>query len=297
VGVNGTIRLVDYNIGYTYFKTDGISEAKDINKIGGFDKDGFKQNSFQANLGFQATKMLKVKPFLRYTDFDGKYDGGSFVDDTKANYTSSTINPGVTAQYQLQKGAVNFNYSYNKIKRTFESAYGKTPFDGRMGNAELFINYDIGSKVQLLSGVNLQNLKMMDTTATESNPSITITSPYLSVMLHNLQGFNFELGGRYNNHSKYGSNFTYSINPSYLITSSIIDLKTKLFFNYSTGFKAPTLYQLYGKYGANQALKPELNIPTTLAMLTSISKGIKVLNLKLAFIQHQNLISNYSMLL
>lgn len=61
-----------------------------------------------------------------------------------------------------------------------------------------------------------------------------------------------ELGGRYNNHSKYGDNFTYSFNPSYLIQNQF-----KLFFNLSTGFKAPSLYQLYGQFGANPDLKPE----------------------------------------
>ena len=30
-----------------------------------------------------------------------------------------------------------------------------------------------------------------------------------------------------------------------------------MFFNLSTGFKAPSLYQLYGQYGANPQLKPE----------------------------------------
>jgi vitamin B12 transporter len=61
-----------------------------------------------------------------------------------------------------------------------------------------------------------------------------------------------ELGGRYNSHSKYGNNYTYSFNPSYRVQKQV-----KLFFNLSTGFKAPSLYQLYGQFGANPDLKPE----------------------------------------
>jgi vitamin B12 transporter len=60
------------------------------------------------------------------------------------------------------------------------------------------------------------------------------------------------LGGRYNSHSEFGSAFTYSFNPSYLINNRV-----KLFANYSTGFKAPTLSELYGQFGANDKLKPQ----------------------------------------
>jgi vitamin B12 transporter len=93
---------------------------------------------------------------------------------------------------------------------------------------------------------------MLDTTAVEKNPMITITSPYASFFLKNINGFSVELGARHNIHSKYGNNFTWSFNPSYWLGKN-----AKLFFNYSTGFKAPMLNQLYGQYGANPDLKPE----------------------------------------
>ncbi len=133
---------------------------------------------------------------------------------------------------------------------------------GRLHNAELFFNSDFGKYFQLLAGVNFQQMKMLDTNAVVKNPSVNITSPYLSVFLHNLSGFNLQVGGRYNNHSKYGSNFTYTINPSYLV-----DRNTKIFFNYETGFKAPTLYDLYGQYGSNPDLKPETS--------TNIEAGVQ----------------------
>jgi vitamin B12 transporter len=119
---------------------------------------------------------------------------------------------------------------------------------------------------QLLAGINYQKMSMLDTTATTKNPSVNITSPYLSVFLRNLNGFNLQLGGRYNSHSKYGNNFTYTFNPSYLIEN-----KTKVFFNYETGFKAPTLYDLYGQYGSNPDLKPETSTNIEAGLQTSFA--------------------------
>ncbi|MEK6782526.1 MAG: TonB-dependent receptor [Bacteroidota bacterium] len=251
-GINGTIKIVDYNIGYTRYQTDGISEAKDESGTGNFDIDGFSQNSFQANLGIKPINALVIKPFVRYSDFDGKYDAGAFTDDPLNTYKGKLLNIGANAQYALQKGALNLMYANDNTDRVFDGTYGKSEYKGRFNQAELFFNYDLAKQLQLLAGVSRQTLKMLDTTSVEVDPTVTITSPYLSLFLHNMGGFVMELGARYNNHSKYGDNFTYSFNPSYLIQRQL-----KLFFNLSTGFKAPSLYQLYGQYGANPDLKPE----------------------------------------
>ncbi len=259
--VNGSNKKLEYNVGYTYFNTNGISEATDKTGTGNFDKDGYKENSFNASLGIKATDKLKISPFFRLADYKGKYDDDAFTDGT-GKYTSKFINAGFISQYKLSKGAVTLQYGHVKTDRTFDGLYGKSFFKGRLDNAELFFNSDISKYFQVLGGINFQQMKMLDTTASKKNPSITMTSPYVSFYLHNLQGWNVELGGRYNNHSKYGSNFTYSFNPSYLI-----DNKTKVFFNYSTGFRAPTLYDLYGQYGANENLKPEKS--------TSIETGVQ----------------------
>jgi vitamin B12 transporter len=60
-----------------------------------------------------------------------------------------------------------------------------------------------------------------------------------------------ELGGRFNHHSKYGNNFTYTINPSLFLFDQF-----KIFGTVATAFKAPSLYQLSSQYG-NPLLKPE----------------------------------------
>jgi vitamin B12 transporter len=250
-GVAGNTKTIDYNIGYTHFTTDGISEANDKTGAGNFDKDGFKQNSFNATLNIKASDKLKISPFARFSDFKGNTDADAFTDGTQL-YNTKALNAGLSSQYQLPHGAVTFLYGYTKSDHSYISEFFTSEGRGRLHNAELFFNNDLGKYIQLLAGVNLQRLKMLDTTAILKDPSVTITSPYVSFFLKNLGGFNLQAGGRYNSHSKYGSNFTYTLNPSYLV-----DKNTKLFFNFETGFKAPTLYDLYGQYGSNADLKPE----------------------------------------
>ncbi len=251
-GIAGSVEKIDYNLSFTRFQTDGIGEATDKTGSGNFDKDGYNQNSVQLNLGFKLAEKLSLRPFVRYTDYDGKYDGGALVDDETAVYTSTLLSYGLTSQYPLAKGALHLQYGRSETERNFENAFGKYPFKGNFDNVEVFVNHDLGSNFQLLAGVNYQNLNMQDEKAVKKNPSVAITSPYASFFIKNVNGFSAEVGGRYNNHSQFGNTITYSINPSYLINKQV-----KLFANYSTGFKAPTLSELYGQFGANDKLKPQ----------------------------------------
>lgn len=64
--------------------------------------------------------------------------------------------------------------------------------------------------------------------------------------------FQLELGGRFNKHSIYGVNSTFTLNPSFryndywMIMGSI-----------SSAYKVPSIYQLYDFYAGNLDLKPE----------------------------------------
>lgn len=252
VGVNGSTSAFDYNLSYTRFQTDGISEAKDPDNTGTFDDDGYTQNAVQLNLGISPTENLSLRPFIRYSDFDGKYDGGAFVDDNTAVFTSSFLNYGLSGQYKLGKGSANLLYSHSTTDRTYKSAFGTYPYEGNFDNAEVFVNHDLGQYFQILAGLNYQYQKMNVDDPALSYRYVNITSPYVSLFLNDLQGFSMEVGGRYNDHSTFGNAFTYSINPSYLINNQL-----KIFANYSTGFKAPTLSELYGPWGANDKLQPE----------------------------------------
>jgi vitamin B12 transporter len=253
VEASGSTVKFDYNLGYTRFKTDGISEAKDPVGSNDFDKDGAVQNAVQLNLGYKAAEQFSIRPFLRYNDFDGQYDLGAFTDDPNARYDASTLQYGVNTDYQFNKGTITLMYAHNKTERTFQDMFGGPyNYDGRFNHGETFGKFNLSNQFQLLGGALYQHFTMLATNTSIENPETKILSPYLSFFINDLHGFSAEVGGRLNSHSVYGNNFTYSINPSYLINNKI-----KLFINYSTGFKAPTLSQLYGSFGANEDLKPE----------------------------------------
>lgn len=238
-------KVIEYNLNYTYNSTDGISEAKDTTAKANFDKDGFTQNAVQAIVGINITDKLKISPYYRYTHFKGGYDDDAFI-DAPNEYFSTLQNTGLDGHYNYATGSLHFNYGYDFTKRDYESAY---PFisSGRFNNAEAYITQTLNRNFQLIGGLSYQSYKIKDTNKVNS-----IISPYLSFLFHTNNGLNVEAGGRFNHHNQYGDNFTYSFNPSYLINNTV-----KIFANITSGFRAPSINELFGPYGSNPNLKPE----------------------------------------
>ncbi|MEJ5994914.1 TonB-dependent receptor [Pedobacter sp. Du54] len=248
VGLSGRVKFFNYNVNYGYFTTNGISEAE--NPAGNaiiFDKDGMKQNTLNANFGFKFGDKLTLSPFFRYFKGDFNYDDNAFTD---ANNTSVSkhLNTGLNAVYQLKNSKFTLNYTNQNTKRAYVSLYpGK--YEGKMDLIDVFYNHNLSEKVSVLVGADNRSTSVVYTSAV---PSTNLFSTYASVFLHHLSVFNLELGGRFNQHSKYGDNFTYSITPSANLTKEL-----KIFGTIASAFSAPTLDMLFGQYGANLALKPE----------------------------------------
>ncbi|MFI5154022.1 MAG: TonB-dependent receptor plug domain-containing protein [Chitinophagales bacterium] len=285
-GISGKAKFLDYNVGYSYASSDGISEAKDTTGSANYDKDGFTRQSLQAMLNFHAGEKITLSPFYRYTYYKGDFDDGAFVDgNDKFDYLLN--NPGFIATIQLPHGTIHANYGYTFAERNYHYSFGDLNYKGRFNNGEIYLDQRLSEHFKLLAGVNYQSYQLLDTTLSPKNPSTNIFSPYASLFIGTGAGLNIEIGGRLNIHSRYGNNFTYSINTSYLIQR-----KTKVFFDFSTGFKVPTVTQLFGSFGANPDLKPETSI-NLLGGIQWNSEDRKFLASASGFIRNVNNLINY----
>ncbi|MFC4210620.1 TonB-dependent receptor plug domain-containing protein [Pedobacter lithocola] len=248
IGLNGGVEGFNYNINYTQNKTDGISEA--ANPVGNnaeFDKDGFRTGALNANFGVKLDEHFSINPFVRYYYGNYSFDGGAFTD--AGNYSIlKNVAAGTNAKYEFETGKITLNYSYESTSNDAHSSFPSFT-EGKVNIIDLFYNQKLGSKLDLLAGIDNRVMKL---SAAGSTPKSNIFAAYSSLFLHDLSIFNLEVGGRYNKHEQYGENYTYSITPTINILKEI-----KLFGTVSTAFKVPTLNMLFGQFGANLALKPE----------------------------------------
>lgn len=278
MGVNGTKDKIDYSVNYSNTTTKGINETLSVNG----DRDGYTQNSIQANIGFKATNKVYLQPFFRYTQVNGDIDQGAFTDEQDYTYKQKSTQVGIKTAVDLKKGKLNILYSHNIIDRVFIDdsiksrngfdAYSKGAYKGKEHLIETYAGIDINKAVKLTVGGDFRasNSDQLYSSIGFFGPFKTALGKdslkqnqvglYAAANIATQKGFNIEFGNRLNIHSEYGSNYVFNINPSYLINN-----KVKLFTNLSSGYRVPSLYQLYSEYG-NRKLKPEASLNTELGV-------------------------------
>lgn len=296
-GIDGKVHNTGYNVQYTHLKSDGISAAYDSTGKAHFDNDGFNENILMVNVNQKVNEALQLRANFQLGHYNNDLDDGPYTDDKLYTGTSKNIQSGIGADYTIGKAAVHFNYNYNTVTRTYldDSAttieqggsYSQSTFTGRSHYAELYSNITLSDHVDLLAGVDYRNQRTdqyeLDIYQNYSPPynavydtsrlgadSVRVRqfAAYASLLLKKLGGFNLELGGRYNSFSNYGNVFTYSINPSYVVNDEV-----KIFTNLSSGFSAPTLYQLYSPYrDPSGDLKPERTVGTETGIQYSLPR-------------------------
>ncbi|MBA4168416.1 MAG: TonB-dependent receptor, partial [Chitinophagaceae bacterium] len=249
-----------------------------------FDKDGFKQNNIMADLKYSINQSLSAKAFDNFNVYNNSLDADAFTDDK--DYTAKSKNDlaGLAFKYTGGRFTWNLSGSHEKADRSFVndsaditspySKYFEGSYIGRTTTVETFGNGTISKHAAIVGGVQYinQNSEQSYFSTGSFGPyksalgkdsaKTNQLSVYTSLLLTNLSGFNFELGSRFNHHSIYGNNTTYTVNPSFAI-----DENTKLFVNISSGYKIPSLYQLYSSYG-NKGLKPESSVSYELGLQT-----------------------------
>lgn len=270
VQIFGKTKQFLYNVRYSRLATDGFSAAYDETGKNHFDHDSYKSDVFATSIDYSPIPELRIKSFVQYSSYKTGLDAGAFRDDKDYTLSSKSFMLGGGIVYKLPSVTITGNYRYNKTTRvdlndsTDGSSFYTDRFSGRTQYAEVFANIDLGHGFTWLQGADYRYAGMNDTSlsisqygpygSADKDTSMSQTSMYSSLLFSSKPGFGAELGGRLNTHSKYGSNYTYTFNPYFLI-----DNKIKVFGSIATGFKAPSLYQLFSSYG-DPSLKPERSI-------------------------------------
>ncbi len=239
-GINGHTNGTRYNIQYSRLQAKGISAAYDSTGTAGFDKDGYEQNIVSASVGHNLTKNLLVKAAGSLGKYETDLDAGAFKDEKDFGFSSRNIQAGAGLEYQYGSGKLFFNFNHNNTERRYLddslfvggfSKFTRQRYTGRSNVAELYSSFDLGEKWSVLAGTDyrFQNTDQLYFSISDFGPyeskqgkdSVKMNqhSLFASLFLKNMGGFQLELGGRYNKHSVYGSNTTYTLNSSFIMRS------------------------------------------------------------------------------
>ncbi len=251
IGIDGKLNKLSYAANYAKTSSDGFPAGYDSTGKGNFNKDGYNGDNANASILFQPNKEWNIRAFTKYSQYKAGFAGAfSNANNSTTDYNSLS---GTGFQYKMDVLTLTGNYQYNTVSRNLLTIYGLDAYKSYSNFAELYANIKLGNGFSLLSGGDYRYHTMNEPYAKDT--SINQTSLYSSLM-YNSNHFNVELGGRYNSNARYGNNKTFTFNPSYTINEQL-----RIFGSIASGFKAPTLYQLYAGYGSgNMNLQPEKSI-------------------------------------
>lgn len=256
--VSGSQDRVSYAFGVTHFETDGISAASKNN--GNNEHDPYTNDTVNARLGLQLTDIWDVEASGRFTrakvDTDA-WSGGRARDDDAYQRTFERSGRMATNLALLDgrfKNTVAYSVSEAERdiragRRTSNGAWSF--FDGESQKLE----YQGTAKLAPDNHTIVFGAENKQDSTKQSNLSKDVTDNgyYADYQFSPLDSLFLTMGGRLDDHQTFGTHKTGRATAAYLVDATA----TRLHGSYGTGFRAPSLYELFHPTYGNQALKPE----------------------------------------
>ncbi|MGD9345695.1 MAG: TonB-dependent receptor [Candidatus Aminicenantes bacterium] len=310
--VSGSTSMIRYSAAATLFRTNGFSAAS-TDYEGNTEPDGHRNFTLSGKLGFNLSPSISLDLFARWVDTETDLDaqGGDYGDDPNSvqSYNSRLLMAQARGfflnnrwEQKLKVAHVDYlRISSNPVDDINPFSSDESEYKSRLIKIDWQNNLYLHETNTLMFGVEHQKEQGESWYRSEDmfGPYESIfplqkahnTGIYLQDQMRFAGRFFLTAGIRLDDHSQTESSLTYRIAPAYVIES----MGTKLKATWGTGFKAPSLYQLYspatswGPVG-NVDLKPEKSTGWDLGVEQNLFKNTLLLGITYFSNDFENLI-------
>lgn len=257
-----------FSFGVNGLTTDGISRALS-NGTPPLDTDlSLEPDSYRNITGTFAGEQQLSETFSVFAAgllirADGEFD------DSGNPPTDNLFNTGDTTQ---KAGRIGFNldlldgrFTNTVSAQIFDvdrdlhlvSAYG--PYDANYRGLRKKVDYQGAfhaadwATLQFGADSEWQSAKVTDNYGTDTSDAFSLAGVWAQALLEPVENLTLTAGGRHDRHSVFGGYNTWRLTGAYLFP----DFGTKLHASVGTGYRAPSLYELYGPWVGNPSLQPE----------------------------------------
>jgi vitamin B12 transporter len=249
--------------------TKGISAAlvngtapSDTNP-GHLEKDGFRD----LNVTFAGQQRINdnvtVFGSALWIDAAGDFDDGGYppTDNDFNNFTTDQKAGRIGVNVDLLGGRSRNTVSFqaNRIDRGLHLVSSFGPYDTQYRGLRTKLDYqgafDLSRWLTLQYGADYerQRAHSSDSYGADATNRASITGVWSQVDIKPVEGLTLTAGLRHDEHSAFGGHTTYRLTGSY----RLLGTATRLHGSFGTGFRSPSLFELYDVYTGNPNLKPE----------------------------------------
>lgn len=277
--VSGSARGIRFSFGLQHSRTEGVSAASS-SYPGNSERDGSRNLSLSGRLSFSPLQQLEIDFTARLTsarveidNFGGSYgDDPNFVQDYRQNFFRGQLRAFLPEFRWEQKLSISQVSSRRDYDNPVDAIHLEDSETGRFESQSLKVDWQnnfflhpyhtltLGLEHERESGQSEYHMTgpWGEDRSIFPRKKATTTGFYVQDYVRLADRFFATLGLRYDHHSQGGEALTYRLAPAYVFKGT----RTKLKGSIGTGFKSPSLYQLYAPptfYGpvGNPGLKPE----------------------------------------
>ncbi|MCB1508993.1 MAG: TonB-dependent receptor [Hyphomicrobiaceae bacterium] len=239
-------------------RADGFSAAEE--EAGNTEADGFRNVTVTANGSYQVNDFIEVFASLRrghaVSDFDESFP--AIADDPGGQYhgTTSDLAARIGTTFRLFDGMLEntVTVSHYDVHRDIVDGFPRW-FEGTRDRLEYQGTLSLSERFRVVFGGDVQRETAEGGSAFGVTPqtSADIRGLYIMGLFEPFDGLNLTLGGRIDDHSTFGTFETVRGTASYQIAATGTTLRASA----GTGFRAPSLYELFDSFAGNPALQPE----------------------------------------
>ena len=256
-GLSGGTKDYQYAVDGSFLNTRGISS----NALGNLEEDGYRNTTLAGRFGAAPSAGASVDLTFRYTDGRADIDNGTGPNADDPNRLNSSrqlfVRPSATVELWSQRWKQTLGYSLvdhrreddNPADEHQETASNST-FDARLHKVDWQHTLALSEGNTVVFGAETES-EQGESESKGRFPSkfdrrtARMTGVYLQELLRYGNSLFATMGVRADHHSRFGAKVTYSVAPNVYFEGS----GTRIKGAYGTGYKAPSLFQLYSSFG------------------------------------------------
>lgn len=249
-GVSGARGPVSASLTGGYLRTDGISAA-----ASGSERDGYRQHGASGRLGVEVADGIGLDLRGYYADSRTEIDGfppPNFTIADTAEFSKAQELYGY-AGLRADLGGGRFRnrvaFTIADINRDNLGSGFEFFGQGRSERYEYQGDFRFADPLRIVAGVEHEDSRFTDG---DVRADVGITSAYGQLIAKPARVLTVTGGVRHDDHETFGSETTFGADAALAL-----DTGTTVRLSYGEGFKAPTLFQLYGGFIGNADLLPE----------------------------------------
>ncbi|MGE4247861.1 MAG: TonB-dependent receptor plug domain-containing protein [Parvibaculaceae bacterium] len=237
------------------YTSDGFSSADERN--GNDEKDGYDNVTLSGRGEYRLADNFTLFASGRYLDSRAEYDDYAFpagpVDDLIGNHVDNEILAGRTGfNLALLDGRLRNTATLQaaRFKRDDHSSFPGW-YDGDRLKADYQLEFDVTGWLSLMGGGDWERTTA-ETSGNSEKESAEVWAGWAQLLISPIDDLSITLGARNDEHDAFGPFDTYRATAAYFFAAG-----TKIRASVGTGFRAPSLFELYDPTYGNPDLEPE----------------------------------------